>query len=205
MSDVGSFYGGSILAMTGKNCVSIVSDYRLGNSSITVSKSFRRVFKITDRILLGLCHFLPDGQHLLKKVEKHVSLFKLAEGRDIEPEEFANLLSALLYSNRSSPLYTTPVVAGLTSKGEPYVCDMDSLGAKSEPEGFVADGSAGNNLMGLCEALYRENMDEEDLFTTSIQAFLNAVDRDALSGWGAECVILSPGKCVTRSVKGRCD
>lgn len=205
MSDVESFYGGSILAMAGNGCVSIVSDYRLGNSSITTSKSFRRVFKITDRIVLGLAFFIPDAQHLLRKIEKHVSLFKLAEGRDIEPKECANLVSAILYSYRRSPLYTTPVIAGIDSENRPYVCDMDSLGCKTEPGNFVAEGTASTNLIGLCEALYREGMDEEDLFTTSIQTFLNAVDRNALSGWGAECIILSPGKCVVRSVKGRCD
>jgi len=205
MSDILSFYGGSLLAMAGKGCVSIVSDYRMGNGPITVSKTFKRVFKITDRILLGLAHFMPDGQYLLKKAEKHVSLFRLAEGRDIEPEEFASLLSAILYSRRDSPLYASPVIAGISSDNVPYVCEMDSLGCKCEPGSFVAEGSAANNLMGLCEALYREGMDEEELFTTSIQAFLNAVGRDALSGWGAECVILSPDKCVVRSVKGRCD
>lgn len=205
MSDVESFYGGSILAMTGKDCVCIVSDYRLGNSSITVSKGFKRLFRITDRIVLGLCYFLPDAQHLLKKIEKHVALFKLAEGRDIEPQELADLVSALLYSHRRSPLYTSPVIAGIDSNNKPFVCDMDSLGCKTTPGTFVAEGTAATNLMGLCEVLYRENMEEEDIFVTSLQTFLNAVDRDALSGWGAECFILTPSRCVVRSVKGRCD
>lgn len=205
MSDVESFYGGSIMAMAGNGCVSIISDYRLGNGPITTSKNFRRVFMITDRIALGLCYFVPDAQFLLKKVEKHVSLFRLTEGREIEPKECANLVSAILYSHRESPLYTSPVIAGIDSENNTYVCDMDSLGCKKEPGNFVAEGSAASNLQGLCESLHRENMDEEELFTVSAQAFLNAIDRDALSGWGAECILISPKRRIVRSVKGRCD
>lgn len=205
MSDIENYYGGTILAMLGKGCVSIVYDYRLGNGMITVSKNVRRVFQITPRICVGLTAFIPDCQYLLKKIEKHVSLFKLDEGRDIEPQECANLISALLYANRRSPLMTSPIVVGLDSQSNTYVCEMDCLGCKTEPQSFVAEGTAGTNLMGICEILYRENMDEEDLFTTSVQAFLNAVDRDALSGWGAECIILTPEKKVVRSVRGRCD
>lgn len=205
MSDISTYYGGSVLAMAGKGCVAIVSDYRLGNSSITVSKSFKRIFQITNKIVLGLTMFLPDAQFFLKKIEKHVALFKLAEGREIEPEEFSSLVSALLYSNRKSPLNFSPIIAGINSENKPYVCNLDVIGCKTEPGNFVAEGTASDNLMGLCEALYREGMESEDLFETSVQAFLNAIDRDALSGWGAECLILSADKCITRSIKGRCD
>ncbi|KAM0681504.1 proteasome core particle subunit beta 3 [Glugoides intestinalis] len=205
MQNPETFYGGSVLAMAGKDCVCVVSDFRLGAGPITTSKSFQRVFRITDRIVVGLPIFVPDAQMLLNKVKKHVALFKLTEGREIEPEECANLISAILYSYRKAPLYTSPIVAGLDSEKKAYICEMDCLGCKTEPGSFVAEGTASKNLMGMCEVLYRDDMDEEDLFTTGVQAFLNAVDRDAQSGWGAECIILTSEKCIVRSVKGRCD
>lgn len=205
MSDIQSYYGGSILAMVGKGCISIVNDYRLGNGFITVSKGFRRIHQITPRIFIGLGSFIPDCQHFLRKIRKNVELFSIDEGREIEPQELANLMSYLLYSQRKSPLYVSPIVVGLDSNNTPYICEMDCLGCKTEPGSFVAAGTATNNLMGICEALYRDGMGEEELFTTSVQAFLNAVDRDALSGWGAECVIVTPEKKIVRSVKGRCD
>lgn len=205
MSDITTHYGGSILAMVGKNCFSIVNDYRLGNGFITVSKHMQRIHQITPKTYVGLGGFLPDCQHILGKINKNVSLFRLDEGREIEPKELANLLSSLLYAHRRSPMYISVIVVGLDSKDTPYICEMDCLGCKTEPGSFVAVGTAEPNLMGICEALYRENMDSEDLFTTSVQGFLNAVDRDALSGWGAECVIVEPSKKICRTVKGRCD
>lgn len=205
MGDIDTHYGGSIMAIAGKNCISIVNDYRLGAGFITTSKAFQRIFKITPRIYVGLPNFVPDCQFLLKKIKKHVALFCLDEGRDIEPQELANLISYLLYSKRRSPLYTSPVVAGIDSAGQPYVCGMDCLGCKTEPGSFVTAGTAETNLTGMCEVLYHEDMSPDELFTASVQAFLNAVDRDALSGWGARCVILTPNESIVRSIKGRCD
>jgi 20S proteasome subunit beta 3 len=45
----------------------------------------------------------------------------------------------------------------------------------------------------------------EDLFETVSQALLNAVDRDALSGWGAHVYIIEKDKVTKRLLKGRQD
>lgn len=45
----------------------------------------------------------------------------------------------------------------------------------------------------------------EDLFETISQALLNAVDRDALSGWGAHVYVIEKDKVTKRLLKGRQD
>lgn len=45
----------------------------------------------------------------------------------------------------------------------------------------------------------------EDLFETISQALLSAVDRDALSGWGAQVYIIEKDKVTQRLLKGRQD
>ncbi len=45
----------------------------------------------------------------------------------------------------------------------------------------------------------------DELFETLSQALLSAVDRDALSGWGAVVTIVTPEGAVTRTLKGRMD
>lgn len=54
MSDPFSYNGGSMLAMSGKNCVAIAADRRFGKQYQTVSTNFQKVFKMQDNILLGL-------------------------------------------------------------------------------------------------------------------------------------------------------
>ena len=45
----------------------------------------------------------------------------------------------------------------------------------------------------------------DELFETISQALLNAVDRDALSGWGAHVYIIEKDKVTKRLLKGRQD
>lgn len=45
----------------------------------------------------------------------------------------------------------------------------------------------------------------DELFETVSQALLNAVDRDALSGWGAHVYIIEKDKVTKRLLKGRQD
>lgn len=51
----------------------------------------------------------------------------------------------------------------------------------------------------------RKAQEPEDLFETISQALLNAVDRDALSGWGAHVYIIEKDKVTKRLLKGRQD
>jgi 20S proteasome subunit beta 3 len=51
-------------------------------------------------------------------------------------------------------------------------------------------GTATNQLYGMLEALYEPDMGPDDLFETMSQAFLNAIDRDAISGWGVVTYIM---------------
>ena len=54
-------------------------------------------------------------------------------------------------------------------------------------------------------ALIFPRQEPEDLFETISQALLNAVDRDALSGWGAHVYIIEKDKITKRLLKGRQD
>lgn len=46
-------------------------------------------------------------------------------------------------------------------------------------------GTASEKLFGMAESLWEPDLPAEDLFETVSQTLLNAVDRDAYSGWGA--------------------
>jgi 20S proteasome subunit beta 3 len=54
----------------------------------------------------------------------------------------------------------------------------------------MVGGTASSQLYGMLEALYQPNLGPDELFETMSQAFLNAVDRDALSGWGVLTYIM---------------
>lgn len=62
---------------------------------------------------------------------------------------------------------------------------MDLIGAPMINCDFVVAGTCTQNLHGMCEALFKPDMEAEELFEVLSQCLLSAVDRDALSGWGA--------------------
>lgn len=50
----------AIVAMSGKNCVAIAADRRLGAEQTTVATDFEKTFKIHDRLFVGLPGLATD-------------------------------------------------------------------------------------------------------------------------------------------------
>ncbi|CEP60270.1 proteasome core particle subunit beta 3 LALA0_S01e06876g [Lachancea lanzarotensis] len=205
MSDPSSINGGIVVAMTGKDCVAIACDLRLGSQSLGVANNFEKIFHY-GHVFLGLTGLATDVTTLSESFRYKTNLYKLKEDRLIEPDTFTQLVSSSLYEKRFGPYFTGPVVAGIHSKtGKPYIAGFDLIGCIDEAKDFVVSGTASDQLFGMCESLYEPNLESEDLFETISQALLNAADRDALSGWGAAVYIIKKDKVIKRYLKTRQD
>jgi len=201
--------GGSVIAMVGKDCVAIASDLRLGSQSISIASNFQKVFPVTERIYVGLPGLASDVHTLRERFRLRVNMYTIKEEREIEPEAFAHMVSATLYEKRFGPYFIEPVIAGLskTASGEykPFITSSDLIGCLNFAQDFVAAGTASSKLLGVAEGLWEEGLGAEDLFETISQTMLNAVDRDAYSGWGVVVHVITPDKVITRKLKGRMD
>ncbi|TYI29146.1 hypothetical protein ES332_A05G296300v1 [Gossypium tomentosum] len=169
------YNGSALVSMVGKNCFAIASDRRLGVQLQTIATDFQRISKIHDRVFLGLSGLATDAQTLYQRLVFRHKLYQLREERDMKPETFANLVSALLYEKREL--------------------------AKD----FVVAGTASESLYGACESMFKEDMEPEELFETVSQALLSSVDRDCLSGWGGHVYVVTPTEVKERILKGRMD
>lgn len=191
--------------MTGKDCVAIACDLRLGSQSLGVSNNFEKIFHY-GHVFLGLTGLATDVTTLSETFRYKTNLYKLREDRSIEPETFAQLISSTLYQKRFGPYFVGPVVAGINSKTEkPFIAGFDLIGCIDEAKDFIVSGTASDQLFGMCESLYEPNLEADDLFETISQALLNAADRDALSGWGAVVYIIKKDKATKRYLKTRQD
>ncbi|PVF96685.1 putative PUP3-20S proteasome subunit beta3 [Serendipita vermifera] len=200
------YNGGSVVAMVGKNCVAIASDLRLGNQALTVATNFEKVFPVTDRIMIGMAGLATDVLTLRDRFRFRVNMYNIKEEREIEPETFAHLVSSTLYEKRFGPYFLEPVIAGL-SKGtnKPFIASTDVIGCINFAKDFVVSGTATDKLFGMAESLWEPDLEPEDLFETISQTLMNAVDRDAFSGWGAIVHVITPEKVITRRLKARMD
>ncbi|KAL7543418.1 hypothetical protein ACHAXR_012713 [Thalassiosira sp. AJA248-18] len=68
---------------------------------------------------------------------------------------------------------------------KPYLCGTDMLGAQSTSHSFVCSGVASRSLHGTAEALWVPNLEGEELVEVCGRAFVSALERDCLSGYGA--------------------
>jgi 20S proteasome subunit beta 3 len=198
------YNGCAVIAMAGKNCVGIACDKRLGAQAQTVSTNFPKTFQF-GKTFVGLAGLATDVQTMNNLLKFRKNLYELREDREMTPKVLSNLLSNLLYEKRFGPYFIEPVVAGLDEKDQPFLSAMDLIGAPVYTDDFVVSGTATGNLYGMCETLYKENMEPEELFETLSQALLASVDRDALSGWGAIVHIVTKEGVLTRELKGRMD
>ncbi|AMD22641.1 HHL129Wp [Eremothecium sinecaudum] len=203
--DPSSINGGIVVAMTGKDCVAIAGDLRLGSQSLGVSNKFEKIFNY-GHVFAGLTGLATDVITLHELFRSKTNLYKLKEDRPIEPETFTQLVSSTLYERRFGPYFVAPVVAGINSKTKkPYISGFDSIGCIEESKDFIVSGTASEQLFGMCESLYEPDLEPEDLFETISQVLLNAADRDALSGWGGVVYIIQKDKVVKRYLKTRQD
>lgn len=135
---------------------------------------------------------------------KH-NMYKLREERDIKPSTFAQMVSSTLYEKRFGSYFCQPVIAGLEPDGSPYLCSMDSIGAIETAKDFMVAGTGNDMLLGICESLWRPDMEPEELFEVTSQALLAGQDRDCLAGWGAVVYVITKDQIIARTLKGRMD
>merc|ERR1712039_782028 len=94
---------------------------------------------------------------------------------------------------------------GLDEEGKPFISSMDLIGATEISENFACVGTTEDELYGICENLYNENMEEKDLFETISQSQLSATDRDCLAGWGSVVYVIKKDSVVVTELKARQD
>jgi len=215
--------------MVGKDCVAIASDLRLGNQALGISSNFQRVFPVTDRLFIGLPGLATDVATLRERFRFRVNMYTIKEEREVEPETFAKLVSSTLYEKRFGPYFCEPVIAGLQrlpsspanpspipssispqesmppTRYRPFIAGTDLIGCLNYAKDFIVAGNASGKLFGVAEGLWEPDLEPEDLFETISQTMLNALDRDAFSGWGVVVHLVTPDKVITRTLKGRMD
>jgi len=201
-----SYNGAAVIAMTGKDCVAIASDLRLGiNQNQTTAVDYSKLHKIHDKLYLGLTGLISDQLTFIQKMRFKHEMYELRENRVMSPKVFGAVVSAALYEKRFSPYYTEPVIAGLDKDGKPYITSMDLIGADASTDDFVVAGDNVESLLGGCETFYRANLEPEELFTVISNCLMSGVNRDCLSGWGGVVTVIHKDGSFTRTLKGRMD
>jgi 20S proteasome subunit beta 3 len=150
-------------------------------------------------LVVGLDPTLPSDRRLTGALRREID-----DGADAADESS---------SSSSVTTSTTTTATGTTrdddDEDQPlyasYLCSMDCIGARSESPSFVCAGAAKHSLYGTCEALWRPELDREELLAVCCKAFLSALERDCLSGYGAVVYLITPDGIEEMDITGRTD
>jgi proteasome beta subunit len=83
---------------------------------------------------------------------------------------------------------TQVVVGGYDTK--PQIYTLDPLGSLL-PDEYASVGSGAEMALGVLDAQYNSNMNEEDARTLAIKSIRSSIQRDASSGDGIDILIIS--------------
>jgi 20S proteasome subunit beta 3 len=207
-----TYNGGSIMGMAGKDCVALAVDKRYASGSQMVVTAPRRVLTLHSKLMIGLVGLDGDVQTVAQELMTHVGSYANRgywtqhSNRRISPRAMASLTSHVLYSSRT--YYCEPLLVGLSAASEnsqPFLCSMDMLGAKMYSTDYACAGAASKSLYGMAEAMWKPEMEQEELVRVCGRAFLSALERDCLSGYGAIIYLITPNGIIEYDLASRTD
>jgi proteasome beta subunit len=173
------FSGGVILA----------SERRLSYGTFIMSKSAKKIFKITDKIGVACAGIISDMQSLAREAMYFANTFRFDFNRDMPAHALAKLLSNMLFSNRMFPLITQTLVGGF-DVDKPGVYVLDPVGSVIQDD-YAAVGTGAEISLGVLEASYEPNMSYDGSKELVMKALRAAVQRDSGSGDGFDILAIT--------------
>lgn len=183
--------GTTIVALKFKDGVVIASDKRTSSYGLMVwEETTQKIHKITDNILMGAAGSVADIQFLVKVLSSELKLKELRTKRIATAEEAANLLAAIMYSNKWLPYFSEIIIVGKDLDSY-SIYSIDEIGGVSKHPKFIATGSGMMYALGVLEANWNENLSKEEAKEIAKNAVLSAIKRDTGSGGGVDIFILT--------------
>jgi len=191
--------GATTIGVVFKDGVILASEKRVSYGYLVVSKTGKKVFKITDRIGAACAGLVSDMQELIREVSAYGNLFSLDVGRPMSVRSAAKLMSNLLFSRRLAPLITQTIVGGFDDEG-PSLYSLDPLGSVL-PDKYTVVGSGTEIAMGVVEEGFKEDMNQEETRELVVRAMKSAISRDIMSGDGIDFLIINKDGITEESIK----
>jgi proteasome beta subunit len=180
--------GATVVGMTFKDGVVLAAEKRFTYGKFIMSKTGKKVFKITDKVGAACAGMISDMQVLVRNMQALIKLRELDVNRPSSPSSVAKLMSILMFENRLLPLLTQVIVGGVGEKPEIYV--LDPLGSLIKDQ-YACVGTGAETAIGMIEAEYKADISEEEAKKLAIKAIKSAIQRDASSGDGVDMLIIT--------------
>lgn len=169
--------------------VILASEKRISYGGFIVSKTGKKVFKITDRMGIAFAGLFADMQMLTRILSLEVRFYELSMNRRITVKAAAKLLSNILYSQKMLPFLSETLIGGIDETGT-HLYVLDALGSLIEDQ-YAALGSGAPIAIGIIESHYKPDMSLKLGEELAVKAIKASIERDAISGDGVDVLVIS--------------
>lgn len=180
--------GATAVGITYDNGVLLASEKRVSYGNFVVNKNTKKTFTVTDHVGAACAGMVADMQVLVRQVSALSKIRRLEIRRDVQPNSVAKLMSVIMFERRYFPLLTQVIVGGITDQPEIYT--LDPLGSVL-PDKYAAVGTGAEMALGVMDADYSENLDEEKATTLALRSIRSSIQRDSASGDGIDMLIIN--------------
>jgi proteasome beta subunit len=180
--------GATVVGIVFDKGVMLGAEKRFTYGTFVMSKSTKKVFKITDKVGAACAGLVSDMQMLIREISLYIKLKELELQAPLPTNSVAKLMSVLMFERRYFPLLTQVIVGGVDVKPAVYV--LDPLGSVI-PDEYATVGSGAEIAIGVLESSYKKGMSEEEAKDLLVKAIKSAIRRDASSGDGVDVLTIT--------------
>jgi len=181
--------GATAVGIRGEGFVVLAAERRLSYGGFVVSRSGKKVYKITDYLGIALAGLFADIQAIVKILRAELEYHALSAGRRLSVRGAAKLLATILYSYKYFPFFSEVLVGGVEADGTSRLYVMDPLGSLIEDD-YAAIGSGASIAIGVLETGYRSGLTVEEAKKLAVAAVRAAIERDTGSGDGIDILVI---------------
>jgi proteasome beta subunit len=183
--------GATTVGVVCKDGVLLASERRYSYGTFVMSKSAKKMFKITDSIGVACAGIIGDMQVLSREVLAYMNIYRYERGREATVKNAAKVMVNVLSSRRMFPYLAQTIIAGV-DEGKPDLYVLDPIGSVLGDK-FAAVGTGAEVAMGVLEAEYRDGLSVEEARPIVMRAVRSALARDISSGDAIDLMTITHG------------
>ncbi|MEM2896763.1 MAG: archaeal proteasome endopeptidase complex subunit beta [Candidatus Bathyarchaeia archaeon] len=191
--------GATTIGLVCKDGVILASERRVSYGYFVMSRTAKKVFKITNNLGAACAGLIGDMQILARELAAYINLYLYERGMPATVRSAAKLMGNLLFGRRLFPYIAQTIIAGIDEEG-PSLYVLDPLGSVIQDK-YASVGTGAEIATGVLEAEYKDGLTIEEGKNIIMKAVKAASARDIASGDGIDFLIITKGEAREESVK----
>ncbi len=149
-----------------------------------------KIHKIDDNLAMTIAGGVGDAEYLVKLIKMQNELYRMNEGKPINPTSATSILSLVLQENKMYP-YMVELILGGLNKDRPEIYDIDPVGGYIKESRYTSTGSGSIAATGYLESIYVPEMTTQDAARHLAKALKIAMKKDSATGDGMKIVTIT--------------